>query len=51
MRWVHHPRLGIRLKVAMDKLGIECHVQYKDGPPIEGYGGANDFLVKKLSGK
>ena len=49
--WVHHPRLGIRLKVAMDKLGIECHVQYKDGPPIEGYGGANDFLVKKLTGK
>ena len=49
--WVHHPHLGIRLKEAMDKLGIECHVQYKDGPPIKGYGGADDFLVKKLTGK
>ena len=28
---VHHPLLGIALKREMDKLGIECIVQYK-GP-------------------
>jgi acetyl esterase/lipase len=49
--WVHHPRLGFKLKEAMDKLGIECHVQYKNGPPIPMYRGVNDFLVKKLTGK
>ncbi len=49
--WVHHPRLGLKLKQAMDKLGIECHVQYKGGPPIKAYRGVNDFLVKKLTGK
>jgi acetyl esterase/lipase len=27
---VHHPLLGIALKREMDKLGIECTVQYKD---------------------
>ncbi|MBC8325424.1 MAG: alpha/beta hydrolase [Verrucomicrobia subdivision 3 bacterium] len=50
-QWVHHPRLGIELKEAMDQLGIECHVQYKGGPPIKAYRGVNDFLVKKLTGK
>ena len=49
--WVHHPRLGIKLKEAMDKLDIECHVQYKGGRPIPAYRGMNDFLVKKLTGK
>ena len=49
--WVHHPRLGIKLKEAMDKLDIECHVQYKGGRPIPAYRGVNDFLVKKLTGK
>ena len=49
--WVHHPLLGIRLKEAMDKLGIECHVEYKGGPPVKGYSSANDFLVKKLTGQ
>ena len=48
---MHHPRLGIKLKEAMDQLGIECHVQYKAGPPIKGYSGVNDFLVKKLTSK
>ena len=50
-KWVHHPRLGIKLKEAMDKLDIECHVQYKGGRPIPAYRGVNDFLVKKLTGK
>jgi len=27
---VHHPKLGIALKEQMDKLGIECIVQYRD---------------------
>ena len=48
--WVHHARLGIKLKEQMDKLGIECHVQYKDGPKIEGYRSLTDFLIKKLKG-
>jgi hypothetical protein len=26
---VHHPKLGIALKEQMDKLGIECIVQYR----------------------
>jgi acetyl esterase len=28
---VHHPKLGIALKEQMDKLGIECIVQYRTG--------------------
>ena len=31
---VHHPRFGIALKERMDKLGIECIVQY-EGQPSE----------------
>jgi hypothetical protein len=27
---VHHPKFGIALKEQMDKLGIECIVQYRD---------------------
>jgi len=29
---VHHPLFGIALKERMDALGIECVVQYRDGP-------------------
>jgi hypothetical protein len=29
---VHHPRFGIALKKEMDKLGIECIVQYNGHP-------------------
>lgn len=38
---VHHPRLGIALKEQMDKLGIECIVQYRtaDGSRLERHGG------------
>ena len=46
--WVHHARLGIKLKEQMDKLGIECHVQYRNGPAIENYRSLTDFLIKKL---
>lgn len=38
---VHHPKLGIALKEQMDKLGIECVVQYRaaDGLRNERHGG------------
>ena len=29
---VHHPRYGIALKERLDELGVECVVQYLDGP-------------------
>jgi acetyl esterase/lipase len=29
---VHHPKFGIALRERMDKLGIECIVQYRDQP-------------------
>ena len=48
--WVHHARLGIKLKEQMDKLGIECHVQYRDGPVIEKYRSLTAFLIAKLKG-
>lgn len=48
--WVHHARLGIKLKEQMDKMGIECHVQYRGGPKIDAYSGLVDFLIKKLKG-
>lgn len=46
--WVHHPIMGIKLKEAMDELGIESHVQYQSGPKIQGYSSQVDFLLKKL---
>jgi hypothetical protein len=29
---VHHPKFGIALKEQMDKLGIDCVVEYKGQP-------------------
>ncbi len=49
--WVHHPRLGIKLKERMDPLGLECHVQYPGGPKITAYANQTDFIVKKLLAK
>ena len=49
--WVHHPIMGFKLKEAMDKRGLECHVQYKEGPVVKGYRDQNDFLIRKLTGK
>ena len=46
--WVHHPRFGTKLKPHMDRLGIECHVQYRGGPEIPQYADAVDFMIKKL---
>ena len=46
--WVHHPIMGIKLKEAMDEIGLEAHVQYKGGPKIKGYDNQVDFLLKKL---
>jgi acetyl esterase/lipase len=48
--WVHHPRLGIKLKEAMDRMGLECHVQYKGGPPVTEYRSPVDFVIRKLNG-
>ena len=46
--WVHHPIMGIKLKEAMDELGLECHVDYRDGPKNEDYENMVEFLLKKL---
>lgn len=50
---VHHPKFGIALKEAMDPLGIECVVQYRDPPgggPVRHGGGdpisTTDFIHK-----
>ena len=46
--WVHHPMLGIKLKEAMDKLGMECYLEYADGPPVTEYKSLQDFIIRKL---
>ena len=46
--WVHHPIMGIKLKEAMDELGLECHVDYSGGPKNEDYEDMVEFLLKKL---
>jgi acetyl esterase/lipase len=46
--WVHHPLLGIKLKEAMDELGMENYLEYRDGPPIEAYASQYDFIIQKL---
>jgi hypothetical protein len=40
--------MGIKLKEAMDELGMECHLQYKDGPPVKEYKSHYDFIIRKL---
>ncbi|NOX98483.1 MAG: alpha/beta hydrolase [Verrucomicrobia bacterium] len=45
--WVHHARLGIKLKEAMDKLGVECHVTWRDNPSKE-YRDMHAFLSAKV---
>ena len=47
--WVHHPLLGIKLKEAMDELGMENYLEYRDGPPIEEYESQYDFIIQKLT--
>ena len=47
--WVHHARLGIRLKEAMDALGLECHVTWSDHPSPK-YKDIHAFLSAKVRG-
>ena len=47
-RWVHHPIFGIKLKEAMYYQGMECHLEYKDGPPVKEYESHYDFIIRKL---
>jgi hypothetical protein len=43
---VHHPKFGIALKEQMDKLGIECVVQYRDaGGQTVRHGGGGPLLT------
>lgn len=46
--WVHHPIMGIKLKEAMDELGMECHLEYTGGPPVSEYESLEDFIIRKL---
>jgi len=47
--WVHHPIFGVKLKEAMEvHLGMECHLEYKDGPPVTAYESQQDFIIQKL---
>ena len=48
--WVHHARLGIKLKEQMDKLGIECHLVYQGSPRDPAYRNVIEFLAAKLKG-
>ena len=48
---VHHPKFGIALKEKMDKLGIECIVQYKDksgGKMITHGASSNEKPISKI---
>ena len=53
---VHHPKLGIALKEQMDKLSIECIVQYRaaEGNKTQRHGGgepigAVEFIKKHFA--
>jgi acetyl esterase/lipase len=46
--WVHHPIMGIKLKEAMDELGMECYLEYTGGPPVPEYESLEDFVIRKL---
>ncbi len=48
--WVHHARLGIKLKEAMDKLSLECHVTWRDHSSEE-YRDLHAFLSTKVKGE
>ena len=45
-----HSVMGFKLQDAMEKLGLECHVEYKGGPKISDFSSQHDFLIKKLIG-
>ncbi|MEM9354834.1 MAG: alpha/beta hydrolase [Pseudomonadota bacterium] len=46
--WVHHRIMGTKLKDAMQKLRLECHVEYPGGPRILEYSSQREFLIRKL---
>ena len=45
---MHHPMLGTKLKEAMDKLQMECYLEYADEPPVTEYKFHYDFIIRKL---
>lgn len=49
--WVHHPVMGIKLKEAMESLGLECHVEYPGGEPIKKYTSQINFIIQQLTAK
>jgi hypothetical protein len=32
----------------MDALGLECHLEIRHGPKVEGYRSQEDFIIRKL---
>ena len=47
--WVHHVQLGLKLKEAMEKLGMECIVRGPDViPDNDPFGSLEEFLIAKL---
>ncbi|MEM0896520.1 MAG: alpha/beta hydrolase [Verrucomicrobiota bacterium] len=47
--WVHHPLLGIKLREAMSKLGLDCYVNYRDNEEGE-HEDMTGFLMEMLRG-
>lgn len=45
--WVHHARLGLKLKEAMHSLDLECHVTWRDNPNAD-YKDIHAFLREKV---
>lgn len=46
--WVHHPMFGIKLKEQMYYEGVDCYLEYTDGPPVAEYESHYDFIIQKL---
>lgn len=50
--WVHHVLLGLKLREAMEALGLECTVMAPDMPAEKSpYDSLEDFLISKATGK
>ncbi|MFT5469729.1 MAG: acetyl esterase/lipase [Verrucomicrobiales bacterium] len=45
--WVHHVRLGLKLKEAMEAIGLECHVRSPDHKEQK-FRALEDFVAAKL---
>ncbi|MDP7018305.1 MAG: alpha/beta hydrolase [Pirellulaceae bacterium] len=46
--WVHHARLGLKLKEAMKAINLECHVTWRDNQSAD-YKDIHTFLREKVS--